>query len=228
MVRQQGVMRAGMRLGLLVLAVTVRVDEAGDKKARLTPEECERLVEQLVSPDKPRFTENHVPLTEKALLEKQKTIKAAYDKLSANIEVALPILVTHVHDQRFSYVYEDVYRGAYIDLPVGAACCRMIFAHVEVYREHVTRVQNGRLRSLSFLSGECGGIDNWWKSRKNNTLAELQLEGIEWAMQWQKPSYFESEQDWGKARKALEKMAKGIRGSKKPIQVKHQLRFVLD
>src|SRR5262245_54811468 len=116
MVRQQVVMGAAVLLGLLVLVVAGRADEAGDKKARLTPEECERLVKQLVNPGKPPFAEPYVHklpkgLSESILYEKQKRIAAAYDKLSANIEDALPIIAKHVNDERFSYVHELFYTG---------------------------------------------------------------------------------------------------------------------
>jgi hypothetical protein len=202
--------------------------KASDKKARLTPEECERLVEQLVNPGKPPFTEDYVLEPPKNLDEKAlEKIRAAYGKLSANIEVALPILVKHVNDARFSYVYEDVgTSGAFVKADVGFACRRIIRAHVEVYSRHVTIYYvEGRSRCRSFIYDECGGIDKWWKRRQNNTLAELQLEGIEWNLRLKKPQYFKSERDWVRAKESLEKMAKEIRDSKKPIKVKHEVHF---
>jgi len=52
-------------------------------------------------------------VSESSLIEKQQKIAAAYDELSANIAVALPVLVEHVNDKQFSYVYENGVSGVY-------------------------------------------------------------------------------------------------------------------
>src|SRR5262249_349738 len=154
-------------------------------------------------------------------------IKVAYDKLSANIEVGLPILTKHVDDDRFSYVYEDVgTSGAFVKASVGVACSRIIEAHVEAYCRHVTRTDFAAIpRCPSFIHDECGGIDKWWKPRKKKTLAELQLEGIEWVLRQRKPRLFKSEREWTRAKESLKAMAKEIRNSGKPIKVKHEVQF---
>ncbi|MBI1916719.1 MAG: hypothetical protein HYS12_18595 [Planctomycetes bacterium] len=203
--------------------------KASDKKARLTPEECERLVAQLVNPDKPPFTGKGVPIlpegvSKSSLYERQKNVGPAYDKLSANIEVALPILAKHVNDERFSYVYMQPSSGVYETQSVGGACSSIIHEHVEAYHQDTSRPRDdeGRSSSLFFIDAGCGGINKWWKTCKHKTLAELQLEGIEWALRQKKPEYFKSERDWARAKKALEKMAKEIRDSRKPIKVNHE------
>jgi len=203
--------------------------KASDKKTRLTPEECERLVEQLVNPGKPPFTGKGMPVLPKGVSvdtieEKQKKVKPAYDKLSANIEVALPVLAKHANDERFSYVYIQPISGVYKTESVGGACSTIIHEHVEVYHQHTSRPRDdeGRSSSLYFIFNGCGGVDKWWKDRKHKTLAELQLEGIEWVLRQKKPEYFKSERDWARAKTALEKMAKEIRDSGKPIKVNHE------
>jgi hypothetical protein len=200
------------------------------KEKRITAAECERLVKQLISPYKPPFTKTYVHelpkgLEEDVLYERQKKIEAAYNKLSKNIEVALPILAKHLDDDRFSYVYEVGPSAVYQTMSVGGACARIIYAHVEVYQEHVTTWDGEKRHSLWFIFDHCGGIDKWWKRRKGKTLAELQLEGIEWALRQKKPKHFESDKEWAKAKKSLEKMAKEIRASKKPIKLKHEVEF---
>jgi hypothetical protein len=202
--------------------------KATDKKARITPEECERLVEQLVNPDKPPVLGNkdlELPkgVTARALEEKQKNVKPAYDKLSANIEDALPILAKHLNDTRFSYVYTQPRSGVYKTASVGEACSDLIGEHVEVYHRHVKKIVYDAELSLDFINDGCGGIEKWWKTRKKKTLAELQLEGIKWVLRQKKPEHFKSKRDWTRAKKALEKMAKKIRDSGNPIKVKHEL-----
>jgi len=201
--------------------------KAGDKKARLTPEECERLVEQLVNPDKPPFTGNKLlqlpkGVDARTLMEKQEKVKLAYDKLSENIEDALPILAKHIDDERFSYVYIQPRSGVYNTASVGKACSEIILAHVEVYHRHVEKSVGDTALSLHFIFEGCGGLDKWWKTRKKKTLAELQLEGIEWILRQKKPDYFKSGRDWARAKESLKKMAKHIRDSRKPIKVKNK------
>jgi hypothetical protein len=55
-------------------------------------------------------------------------------------------------------------------------------------------------------------------------LAELQLEGIDWAMRQPKPEYF-SKREWAVAMKSLKGMAEQIRASEKPIRVEHKVEF---
>jgi len=224
-----------MLLGLLVLVVPGRGDEAADKQARLTPDECERLVEQFVNPGKPPFTGKGKPIlpegvSKSTIYERQKNVGPAYDKLSTNIEVALPILAKHVNDERFSYVYVQPSSGVYKTESVGGACSSIIHAHVEVHQQYTrkSRDDEGRSDSFSFIDAGCGGTNKWWKTRKHKTLAELQLEGIEWVLRQEKPEYFKSDEDWTRAKTALEKMAKEIRDSRKPIKVKHELRIELE
>jgi hypothetical protein len=205
-------------------------EKAGSTRKRLTASQCERLVKQLVYPGKPPFKEEYVfpeKINENAILAKQRKVKAAYDKLSDSIETALPILVKHADDDRLSYVYEDVgTSGVITKAPVGFACYLIVEAHVEVYRRHVERPDFASIpRCPAFINDACGGIDKWWKTRKEKTLAELQLEGIEWALRLEKPKLFKSNEEWAKAKKALKKMAEGIRASKRPILVKHHVNF---
>jgi hypothetical protein len=219
-------------LGILA-AFTTRTDageRVGPSRQRLTASECEKLVKDLAYPGKPPFKEDYVfpgKLDEAAMEGKQKKIKAAYDQLSDNIEVALPILVKHSDDERLSYVFEDTgTSGVYAKASVGDACRRIIEAHVEVYRRHATRLDFASVpRCPSFINDHCGGINKWWKRRKDRTLADLQLEGIEWALRQKKPRLFESKREWAEAKKALEKMAEGIRASGKPILVEHHAQF---
>ena len=227
--------RATMRLiailGLLAFAASVG---AGEKHAsptkRLTAAQCERLVKRLVNPGQPPFTEDyvlHLPngVSESSLWENQKPIAAAYDELSANIEVSLPVLMAHAADKRFSYVYEDGISGVYECATVGGACIGIIVAHVEVYHTAVRKYDaDGRSKSLWFISDECGGVEKWWKDRRGRSLADLQLEGIEWAMRQPKPDYF-SKREWVTAKKSLKSLAGQIRDSAKPIRVEHKVQF---
>jgi hypothetical protein len=232
-------MFAHRTMALVVLAGLAAPAGAGEKpisaKKPLTEKECEKLVEQLVNPDKPPFTEPYVLEDElpkgsgnplEVLREKQAKIKKAYDALSADVEVALPVLVKNVGDERFSYVYEIGWNGSFVKASVGTACYCIIETHVEVYHRHVSFC-NGDAppRSLHFICDDAGGTRKWWEKRKGRPLADLQLEALKWAIRQPQPRYFESKARWKKAVESLEKMAKEIRTSEKPISVKHEIYF---
>ena len=221
-------------LPLVVLGMLAAPAGAGEKPAPKTPlteKECEKLVEQLVNPNKPPFTEDYVldlpkDVSLDTLRKQQEKVEIAYDRLSANVEVALPVLVKNLGDKRFSYVYEIGWNGCFKKASVGTACYRIIEANVEAYHRHVSFCDgNSPPRSLHFIWDEAGGTKKWWEKRKGKPLADLQLETIEWAMRQPQPKYFPSEAKWKKAVEALEKMAKEIRKSKKPIIVKHEVEF---
>jgi hypothetical protein len=220
---------------VVALAALTLPTEAGDGPKRankpLTEKDCEKLVEQLASPHKPPFAERYVlDLPERVdldrLQKKQEKIKEAYDALSANVEVALPALIKGTSDDRFSYVYEVGWNGAFTKASVGHACYRILTQNVEAYHKHTYRTDGTHPpRSLHFIADGCGGLDKWWEKRKGKSLASLQLEAIEWAMRQPQPKHFKSKKDWDKAVRAMEKMAKQVRESGKPIAVKHTVEF---
>jgi hypothetical protein len=224
----------GTVLALGALATFAAPASAGEKpdppKKGLTAAQCERLVEQLANQAGAPFRQPYVMelpegVTNGTLRERQQKIAAAYNKLSDNFESALPVLVQHVNDRRFSYVYEDGVSGVYEKATVGDACRRIVEAHVEVYHEHVRGFdETERARSLWFLEDR-GGVKKWWKGRQGNSLAELQREGIEWVLRQKRPGHFRTEEEWAAAKKALEKMAADVRDSGKPIRVKHTVLF---
>jgi hypothetical protein len=225
-----------MRLSLGALAVLaafaalVRAGEhAGPATSHLAASECDQLVKELVYPGKPPFKGAYVfpeKLDLRTVRAKQKRVKAAYDRLSDNIDVALPVLVEHADDNRLSYVFEDVgTSGVITKASVGWACCEIVEAHVEVYRRHLTRLDFASSpRSPSFIAA-CGGIRRWWKARKGKPLAELQLETAEWASRQGRPKLFESDEEWEETRRAVQKMAADIRVSGRPILVEHHVDF---
>jgi hypothetical protein len=204
------------------------------KKGPVTEADCEQLVKQLVNPEKPPFKEPYVhdlpkSTDEGELWRKQAKIKAAYDKLSDNIEIALPVLMKHIHDDRFSFVYEELYgtSGGYLKESVGGAFREIIAVHVEVNKEYTTRwnYDGDTPHRPSFILNGCGGFGKWSKTRKGKTLAALQLEAIEWVMKQKKPKYYKSEKDWKTALTWVKDLAEKIQATKKPIKVKYHLRL---
>ena len=216
---------------LCLLLLPLAADEPKVLPKKLTVEECQKRIDQLANPEpKPKNvcgkTAINPPKGAEAFIRRQRPIKAAYDELSVNVEVALPLLVKHAGDDRFSYVYESGISGFYSCMTVGDACRQIIQYHVEVCRPHVQKPldNEGRSRSLSFIE-ECGGVAGWWQPRREMSLMELQLECIEWARSHKRPDYFD-DQEWQTSKKALAELAAKIRESKQPLLIKHEVHFV--
>ena len=197
-------------------------------KPELTTEQCEQAVEQLVNPDKPPVIGRHMEAEDfppgfiSGLRVKQKPIEAAYQKLSSSIESALPILVKHADDHRYSHIYVDPHSGFFHKADVSETCDYLIRDHVEVYRRHTSGLNESSIpKSIYFV----GNIAAWWKGREGKTLAELQLEGIEWAIHQPKPKHFKSEDQWAKAVRSLKEMARIIMVTRRPIEVKSEFQF---
>jgi hypothetical protein len=213
-------------VALLGTALAVHASKRAEpKKHQLTAADCERLVNQLVNPNEPPFQGKVFDPPANLKGGDQTPMQQAYDRLSDNIEAALPVLVKHAHDGRFSYVHEDFYSGACITADVGDACREIIEAHVEVYQPCIERTLDGIPQSLSFIDDACGGTAKWWKARQGRSLAELQLEACEWVLRHKKPSYFTSGKAWTRALKRVKKLVRRIRESKQPILREHHVQF---
>jgi hypothetical protein len=197
----------------------------------LSLEACVALIEQLANPDKPPFSKKHANflpkgVAESSLEKSQRPMREAYNALSDNIEVALPLLVKHCKDERFSCVYEDKISGTFNRLSVADACRAILTAHVDVFQQAVAKPSDGEGRKyrMRFDYPPTGDFDKWWEDRKTSSLADLQLERIEWAANQPQPEYFTAG-EWTAARKSLQKMADEIKQSKRPLPVKHTLTF---
>lgn len=214
---------------LFVTFTDLGAKEPRGKSLPVTVAECERLVEQLANPSPPPFTERYVRrlpkgLSEAGFYKSQKPIADAYDTLSENIEVSLPVLIAHRRDERFSHVYDEAFSGpSYMCRSVGSTCAMLAFDHIDVHVPVITgQDANGRPTWFSIESRN--DFQQWWQARKGKTLAELQLEGIEKAIRHAQPDYF-TPQEWEAAQQKLRSLAAQIRETGKPIPVEHGLRF---
>lgn len=204
--------------------------EPRGKSQPVTVAECERLVEQLANPDPPPFTERYVRrlpkgLSEASLFKSQKPIADAYDALNENIEVALPVLIAHMDDKRFSHVYDEAVSGpSYMCRSVGATCAMLAFDHIDVDLPAITKQDSDGGMRTSFTDESRADFDAWWRERKGRPLSEIQLEGIERAIRHAQPDYF-TPQEWDAAQQKLRSLAAQIRETGKPIPVESRLRF---
>ncbi len=227
------------RVAMMVLALLLMTAAPayGDGQRRptkkgITTAECEQLVGQLVSKDKPPFNKDAVldgELSENTIdtmLRKQyrRKLISAYNTLSDNSDVALPVLAKHADDRRFAYIREDP-SGGWVKVDVGTACQTIVERHIEVYQ----RLIHSRAgpASLWFIQDGCGGLGKWWRTRKGKSLAELQLEACEWVLGHKKPvSEVIAGADWATALRGVRRMADELRRTKRPIVVGQHLVFV--
>lgn len=228
-------MKQSMPIGFVAFCLLQWLPLAADEPKvlpkKLTVEECQKRIDQLANPEpKPKTlcgkTAFGAPKGAEAFIRRQRPIGAAYDELSVNVETALPLLVKHAGDDRFSYVFESGISGFYSCMTVGDACRQIIGHHIEVCRPHLRKARDseGRYHSLSFIE-ECGGVAEWWQPRREMSLMELQLDCIEWARFHKRPDYFD-DQEWQTSKKALAELATKIRESKQPLLIKHEVRFI--
>jgi hypothetical protein len=71
-------------------------------------------------------------------------------------------------------------------------------------------------RKPAFIQ-DAGGLEKWFVSRKEKSLAELQIEAIEWAIRFEKLKGFSTPTEEERIIPALEKEREEIRRSSKPI-----------
>lgn len=176
-------MRRPVLIQMLVVFVClvvarVALGEANDSKLRA---KYGRLIAQLISTvDNPIEELNRKERKNTKLdTPAQMIVKRAYDELAENISSALPEVTKHVNDDRFSYVYRHPHDGQVYDMSVGSACRKLVHESVEVY-QRVFPLEDER-RPPSFID-EVGGIAEWWETRQDKNLKELQLEASEWAV----------------------------------------------
>lgn len=141
------------------------------------------LVQQLASPNKEATTRSgewgfSVTFPRGYDVNAQIHVDSARQKLHDDFEKALPFLVEALDDERYCMTLGDG-GGGYYNYPVGALCRRMIESHLEVYRRkiHFDGPTLWGKYTYTPISKE------WFKTRKGRTLAELQIEAINWAIQ---------------------------------------------
>ena len=201
-------------------------DEPKTEPLKTTRDDCLKLINELANPKKRPFNGSVRRLPQgtslSSLAKEQQPIADAYNQLSDNIEIALPLLGASLRDPRFSCVFENGYTGGYYCQTVGNLCGSIVDAHLNVYHPLVTKHDgSGHAFSLSYEPKAGTSIDTelWQRS-----LSDLQLERIEWARIQPQPDFF-TEVEWKKAVEKLDEMAKQIRETKKPVPVKHTVQF---
>jgi hypothetical protein len=165
--------------------------ETYDKRTRPSYRE---LVKGLVSPNKPIkcYDEDQLSFPPDYDRKAQDLIEKNRRILYEHCEEALPFLIEGCADTRYSLTWKsDSYAN---NSCVGEVCLEIIASHLEVYREHMALGSKERFYAYQFvprINGAIGEevteekkkeIEDWWRTRKDKSLLELQLEALDWAI----------------------------------------------
>jgi hypothetical protein len=181
-------MSRGMKLALALSAGLLLVFSSwGSGDEPKTKEELAKkyneLVQTLVSPNEKPVTRNdggsgHAKFPAGYDVKAQERIEAARQALYDNFEEALPFLVEALDDNRYCMTIDWAEGDAYYNYSVGKVCRDMIASHLEVYRDKISFLGPGDWHRYDY-----GAINKeWYRDRKRRSLAELQVEAIDWAI----------------------------------------------
>jgi hypothetical protein len=165
-------------IGLLSLSHQEFGDESPAEK-RLA-DKFKGLIEQLASPNKAPTVVNRenasVTFPADYDAKAQVRIEAVRQELCDHFEEALPYLIEAVDDKRYCMTirWGEGPQG-YHNRSVGKICDDLIRSQLEIYRDSIRFAGPEHWYRYSYdFSLE------WWQKRKGQTLAELQVESINW------------------------------------------------
>lgn len=176
------------------------------------------LVEQLVSPNKPPTTKNlelaTVSFPADYDVESQRRIQKVRQELRDRFEEALPYLIRSLDDKRYCMTTQwGEGPQAYHNRSVGWICDDLLRSQLEVYRNSIGFAGPGHFYEYSYNFFRS---DGWWQKRKGHSLAALQIESINWAIE-QRKNDTRRKDNLAAEVAALEKLRDGIINSGKPV-----------
>jgi hypothetical protein len=142
-----------------------------------------KLVEELVSPNKPPVTQNQSMSSVKFPagydVAAQRRINDIRQTLYDNVEDSLPFLINALDDERYCLTINWAEGDGFYNESVGAICRNIIASQLEVYRDTFRFSDSGHYHKYDYkpISRE------WWQARRDRKLYELQIEAVEWAIQ---------------------------------------------
>lgn len=113
----------------------------------------------------------------------QVSVSKAASALVEMKETAFSQLVAHADDKRFSFI-ETSGNGAMSERPVGVACRRIMETQLDVF-EQIGIYPRMYPSYFDEVANDKNKIKEWWDERKGQSLVELQIESIEWAIEQQ-------------------------------------------
>lgn len=213
-----------------VLAALLSSAHAADdrEQTKMTPDE---LVKALKNPNKPPVIDkerrNRAEFPVNYDWQAQTRVLNAWKALHDRCEESLAALVAHIEDDDYCVTAESGQSGASKNYSVGDVCVYILRLNVEPYRRPFFRSHYGLGLVLSYDRQDRPtyqrAIPAWWKTRQNQSLAELQTESIDWTIKdvnkngSRDPSPL-SEKERGEIVDDLRKMLLEVQSTKSPIR----------
>jgi hypothetical protein len=174
-----------MLIGAVLLSLQHGVQAADQPRPDQAVEKYRDLIQRLVSPNQEPLTQNRsagaVKFPEGYDVEAQKRIDVARQSLRDDFERALPFLIDALKDDRYSMTIDWGEGDACYNYSVGGICGNVIASQLEVYRNRMGFSGPRHWHQYSYPTTK-----EWFETRKNRNLAELQVEAIDWAMERRK------------------------------------------
>jgi len=181
------------------------------------------LVAQLISPNRePTTGDESVTFPAGYDVPAQERIDKARRTLHANIEEALPYLIESLDDKRYSMTIEWAEGDAYYNYSVGEICRDIIQDRLEVYRDKISFSGPTHWNRYNYdvISKK------WWRNRQGHSLADLQVEAIDWAIKRRKAEpKSQIDEDRQNEVVELKKLRDGIKATGKPVPAGKILRM---
>ena len=193
-------------------------------QVRLTSEQCEKLIDNLASRNSPPTISEKDPTADPRYppnfdKSDQDRVRKAYDALGERVEELLPHLVKHADDDRYSYTAESP-SGSWSNNSVGFACRSILRANVATY---VPLVRRSTWLLKSGFPTNPKDIQRWWSDQNGKELWQLQLHWLEWALEEERKTTFESTKEEAAVVGGLQRAIEKLKETEAPIKVEKRL-----
>jgi hypothetical protein len=217
-------MRLSPSLSLLIILIILSRSVAAEPLAKESEAKKYRdLASQLVSPNKEPMIEGSEFGDDPSVrfppgydVKAQQRIKAARQALFENIEDSLPYLVEALDDKRYSMTIAWGEGENTSNDSVGKVCRDIIKEYLEVYRDKM------KFNELRWHFYNYPISKKWYEKRKGRSIAKLQIEAIDWAIDRHKAE----PKSWAKEDRSneipdLRKLRDSIAKSDRPAEREH-------
>jgi hypothetical protein len=198
-------------------------------KSEIDRKAIEALVAQLRSPNKdpnPKRLPDPVTFPDDFDFQAQERVEAASEKLVGLSTDAFPILIEHLNDKGYS---RSVQGAVLSGRSVRTECFTIIERQVDVagrpyksregsdHKEHVHRGCFSQFSDDGKAWYTAKGLQRWWKEHKHQSLREMQIEALQWAIDHEQQIGFNYEEDKEDYLYPLQRQLKELKGSNKAL-----------
>jgi hypothetical protein len=162
--------------------------------------------------------------------EVEKRVQENWNALLEKGTAALPDLVKHINDHRYSFTLK--WGGQFGEnWDVGRVCREIIQMEVEIYQPFVPLEDRWKPHFVSGIGAPRGWqpevFKKWWNEHQKKDLHALQTEAVEWAIEHERRRELPAKEKTV-VLASLDAVLKRLKSSDKPIQVDREGKFLGD